>query len=127
MSKKVQAEIEEIERLESEIAHKLFDGDIPEWLTIKDKNTIQIRTERDAMMGKRIGDEFGVPITPADVVQYYATEARNITSGCRTLAGFTSDWRGVDGMAKTSLEVFKVLNREALEREGEKHGMTLRS
>lgn len=58
-------------------------------------------------------------ITPRDVVEYYHYQAGNITSGCRTLAGYTSDWRGVDGLAKECLEWFKFVNIEALRKGGE--------
>lgn len=65
-------------------------------------------------------------ITIKDVVEYYHTEARNITSGCRTLADIIGDWRPIDHLANECLQWFKHINRESLAREGRKHGMTLR-
>ena len=61
-----------------------------------------------------------------DVVRYYATDAQNITSGCRSIAGITGDWRPIDYLAQDCLEYFKQVNRPALEREGRKYGMTLK-
>jgi cytochrome c oxidase assembly factor CtaG len=65
-------------------------------------------------------------ITLADVILYYATEARNMMSGIRTLAGYCSDWRPVDNLAHEALEWFKYINRPQLAREAEKRGMTLK-
>jgi len=64
-------------------------------------------------------------ITIGDVIEYYATQARNIYSGMRTLAGYSGDWRQIDYLAKEALEWFKHVNRTHLAREGEKRGMTL--
>jgi hypothetical protein len=49
-------------------------------------------------------------VTIPDVVEYYATQASNIVSGCRQLGGIVGDWRPIDGLAETCLEVFKRLN-----------------
>ena len=57
-----------------------------------------------------------------DVVKYYATQACSL-SGCRTLAGFTSDWRYIDNLAKECLEWFKFVNIETLRKEGKKLGL----
>lgn len=74
-----------------------------------------------------VGDEiFGtkdLKITTEDVVMYYAYEAPNITSGCRTLAGYTSDWRGIDNLACECFDWFKYVNSESLRRIGRKYGL----
>jgi hypothetical protein len=65
-------------------------------------------------------------VTVADVIKYYHGDARNITSGMRSLAGFAGDWRNIDALAKECLEIFKIINRPALEKEGKKFGMELK-
>ncbi len=65
-------------------------------------------------------------VTIRDVVRYYATEARNITSGVRDLAGIIGDWRCIDEIAHFCLEWFKFVNRKELEKISGEWGMTLR-
>ena len=65
-------------------------------------------------------------ITIEDVVKYYATQAANITSGCRTIGTVTGDWRNIDYLAKESLKIFKVINMETLRRISKKWGLTPR-
>jgi len=98
----------------------LYGQEVPEYLDVVNKNLIKIKVS-DWQGEKTLN------VTPADVIQYYDKEARNITSGARTLAGHTGDWRPIDAIAKESLEVFKVLNRNELERLGKKRGMTLKA
>lgn len=59
----------------------------------------------------------------ADVVEYYRTQARNIVSGCRQIADIVGDWRPIDELAKTCLEIYKVLRNDELKRECRKNGM----
>ena len=109
--------------LYDKVRDELYDGydsgDVPEYLTIKNKNKIIIKAEE--WEGAGVKD---IEITPEDVIRYYDTQARNITSGIRTLAGFSTDWRMVDNMAKESLEIFKVMNPEKLRTLARKHDMT---
>ena len=63
-----------------------------------------------------------VTITPDDLAQYYATEGHS-TSGCRTLAGHTGDWRKIDHLASIALEWFKRVNRSAMRIAGRRHGL----
>jgi len=65
-------------------------------------------------------------ITIEDVVKYYATQATNITSGCRTISTFSGDWRNIDYLAKECLEIFKVINMETLRRISKKWRLTPR-
>jgi hypothetical protein len=51
----------------------------------------------------------GKRIRVEDVIYYYARDARNISSGCRRLGPLAGDWRPIDGLAKTCLEIYKVL------------------
>uniref|UniRef100_A0A6M3LHL5 Uncharacterized protein n=1 Tax=viral metagenome TaxID=1070528 RepID=A0A6M3LHL5_9ZZZZ len=62
----------------------------------------------------------------ADVIRYYHRDARNITSGMRSIAGIHGDWRQIDYIAGDCLAYFKHVNRPALAREGRKFGMELR-
>jgi hypothetical protein len=63
-----------------------------------------------------------VKITVHDVAKYYAQQAGSM-SGCRTIAGFTSDWRGIDQIASECLEWFKFVNVEAMRRAGRSFGI----
>ena len=65
----------------------------------------------------------GIKITIGDVALYYAHEACNITSGCRTIGGLTGDWRQIDSLAKECLEWFKYINIEGIRKEARKHGL----
>jgi len=58
-----------------------------------------------------------------DVAKYYAREACNITSGCRTLAGIAGDWRQIDYIAQDCLEYFKQVNIEGMRKAGRKLGL----
>lgn len=66
----------------------------------------------------------GKKITVEDVIYYYYRDARNITSGCRSLGSIAGDWRPIDGLAKTCLEIYKVLKHDQLVREAKKFGMS---
>ena len=64
-----------------------------------------------------------VRVRIADVAKYYAREACNITSGCRTLAGIVGDWRQIDYIAQDCLEYFKRVNIEGMRKAGRKQGI----
>lgn len=50
-----------------------------------------------------VANVFGEPqtitVTPDNLAEFYATQANNLGSGCRTLAGLTGDWRPVSELA----------------------------
>ena len=98
----------------------LFGGEPPGWVTEARKNFIRL-TVSD-WEGSR-----PLKVTVKDVVRYYAGDARNISSGCRTLAGHTGDWWPIDELAQICLNWFKRVNRKGLERASKPYGMTLRS
>jgi len=54
----------------------------------------------------------GKRVTIEDVIYYYSHDARNISSGCRSLGSITGDWRPIDHLASTCLEIYKVLKRD---------------
>ena len=66
-------------------------------------------------------------VTIKELIRYYYKDARNITSGIRTLGTIVGDWRPIDNLASEILAYFKETNRPALEREGRKYGMELKS
>ena len=65
-------------------------------------------------------------ITPANLAEFYATQANNLTSGIRTLAGMQGDWRYVSRLADVALDWFKAVNIEGMRRAARKFGMTPR-
>jgi len=121
MVHKVKKPTEDIwEKLEN-----LYIDGVPDYLKIVSKNKIKIRAEAWEGAGLR-----WITITPKDVINYYRQDNPSGCagmSGARTLGSFTTDWRMVDNMAKESLEVFKIINRKTLEKEGKKFGMELKT
>ena len=108
-----------MKQISYEVLETFYQGEIPGYIKSAGKTYITIQ----------ISDWSGsqaLKITLADVIEYYATQERNIVSGIRTLAGHSGDWRPIDHLAAEALEWFKYINRPMLEREGRKHGMTLK-
>ena len=99
---------------------RMFDDNTPEYLDIVSRNLIKI-TISDWQGSKEIS------VKPKDIIDYYHTDARNITSGIRTLAGHSGDWRPINEMAELLLAIFKIINLPALERESKKYSMELKS
>jgi hypothetical protein len=62
--------------------------------------------------------------TTDDVARYYATDARNISSGIRTLGTLNGDWRPVDELATYCLEYFKAVNAVGMRNAGKRFGLT---
>ena len=103
---------------------EFYNYETPEYLEIKNKNKIIIKAS--AWEGDEIKE---IIITPQDVVYYYRQDNNmgcSSMSGCRTLSNFTTDWRMVDNIAKECLEIFKIINKESLNKEGKKFGMELK-
>ena len=110
---------------EFELLDDLYGGEIPSYLKIISKNIIKIKAE----IWEGAGIKW-IKIIPKDVINYYRQDNSmgcSGMSGCRTLSTFTTDWRMVDNMAKECLEIFKLINREALEKEGKKYEMELKN
>ena len=95
-----------------------YNGDVPAYIRDAGKSFLKIHAGADFLGYQDIKIKIG------DVAQYYAKEACNITSGCRTIAGLTGDWRQIDSLAKEALEWFKHINIEGMRREGKKAGLT---
>lgn len=98
----------------------LFGQEVPEYLDIVNKNLVRIKVSD--WQGTR-----WVELTPEDIVEYYDTQARNITSGVRKLGSELGDWRNIDALAKETLEIFKIINKSALKKAGKERGMTLKA
>lgn len=104
-----------------ELLEDFYNGDVPQYVTKAGKTFITIRA------GMWEGDEpRDIKIRLQDVLKYFTVDARNITSGCRSIAGFTTDWRTIDAIAKESLEWFKTVNVQALRTMCKRYGMTAR-
>ena len=69
------------------------------------------------------GEPTSLKITLDDVAEFYLTQARNLGSGIRTLAGLHGDWRGISGLADLALDWFKTVNVEGLRRAARKMGL----
>ncbi len=95
---------------------EFYGWDIPDYILRAGKGFIKIR----------VSDwrgEQDLRITPRNVVEYYYRWARNITSGCRVIAGYAGDWRPIDGLVKECLEWFLFVNIRALRIESRKCGL----
>mgnify|MGYP001016441709 CR=1 FL=1 len=79
-----------------------------------------------ARCGDGFGDERLLRVTPDDVAEFYATQARNLASGCRTLAGLTGDWRAVSDLAQGCLDWFKNVNVAGMRRAARRRGLVPR-
>ena len=99
------------ELLEEKFGFDVIDELYEEGISFKRK-TIYINSEN----GKN-------KVTAEDVINYYAHDARNISSGCRRLGEIVGDWRPIDELAKTCLEIYKVLKRNELVRLAKRNGM----
>jgi hypothetical protein len=76
----------------------------------------------------KVSDVFGDPtdirITPTNLADFYATQANNLSSGIRTLAGLYSDWRPISQLANLALDWFKEVNVEGIRRAARRVGLT---
>lgn len=98
-----------------------YQGDVPQYVRKAGKTFLTIR----ASMWEG-AEPHEIKIRLQDCLRYYAVDARNITSGCRSIAGFTTDWRTIDAIAKEALEWFKQVNVKALRALCKQYGMTAR-
>jgi hypothetical protein len=76
----------------------------------------------------RASDVFGEPttikITPRNLADFYSTEANNLSSGIRTLAGLYGDWRPISELADLALDWFRNVNIEGMRRAARRAGLT---
>ena len=88
------------------------------------RERLQVRAGFDWDSPRRLGVKWHT-ISVADVVKHYATDARSFST-IRSLGNIVGDWRPIANLAQEVLDVFKIVARPALEREGEKYGMSLK-
>jgi hypothetical protein len=69
-------------------------------------------------------DPTTIRITPTNLAEFYATEARNLSSGIRTLAGMHGDWRPISELANLALDWFRNVNIEGMRRAAKRAGLT---
>ena len=69
------------------------------------------------------GEPTSLKITVNDVAEFYRTQARNLGSGIRTLAGLHGDWRAISELADIALGWFKSVNVEGMRRAARKVGL----
>jgi len=62
-------------------------------------------------------------ITLADVAEFYAEQAHNLSSGIRSLAGLYGDWRTISDLADLALDWFRQVNVEGMRRAAKKVGL----
>lgn len=78
----------------------------------------------------RCGDVFGeertIRVTPDNLADFYQSQANNLLSGCRTLAGLTGDWRPISELAQACLDWFKTVNVVAMRRAARRVGLVPR-
>lgn len=78
----------------------------------------------------RAADVFGDPttikITPINLAEFYRSQANNLSSGIRTLAGLSGDWRPISELADVALLWFKTVNIEEMRRAGRRVGLVPR-
>ena len=96
---------------------EFYGNKIPGYVLDAGKTFLKIRTNGENTSSQE------AKVTIRDVVIYYAHDAKDIYSGCRTLAGITGDWRPIDQLARECLEWFKFVNPEGVKREGLKVGL----
>ena len=69
------------------------------------------------------GESTTIKITPTNLAEFYATQANNLSSGIRTLAGLSGDWRPISELANLALVWFKHINVVAIRRAARKVGL----
>ena len=103
---------------DSEEAPELLMGEIPEYMKLEEETLIIEVEDFEGRRELRIGVD--------EVAKYYAEEAPNITSGCRTLAGYTGDWRNIDQLAGACLATFIHVCPEKMKEAGKRVGLKAR-
>jgi hypothetical protein len=95
---------------------EFYNYEVPEYVKGAGKSFIKINVSD--FRGSQV-----LKIRMIDVVEYYKTQANNIVSGMRSIAGFAGDWRNIDEIAKECLDYFKFVNIDALRRLSKKEGL----
>ena len=69
------------------------------------------------------GEPTSLKITISDVAEFYRTQANNLGSGIRTLAGLHGDWRPISQLADLAISWFKAVNIEGMRRAARRVGL----
>ena len=69
------------------------------------------------------GDPATARITTDNLAEFYRTEAGNLSSGIRALAGLAGDWRPISQLADLALSWFKRVNVEGMRRAARNVGL----
>lgn len=101
-----------------DIINEAFNYETPEYILDVGMTFIVINVG-DTLTGK----PKRLKVTINDVSEYYATQANNIVSGMRSIAGHYGDWRPIDNLAKECLEYFKLINMDGLRKVCKKAGL----
>ena len=72
------------------------------------------------------GEATTIKVTLDNLAEFYATQANNLSSGIRTLAGLPGDWRPISELADLALAWFKHINVEGMRRAARRIGLTPR-
>jgi hypothetical protein len=86
--------------------------ELPDYIKVKSGSSLRVRM-----------DSKWHTVTLKDIAYYYAHDARNISSGCRSLGSIVGDWRPIDNLAQECLYVFKQINIVGLRRACMKEGL----
>ncbi len=89
-------------------------GEFVEWA---EKSYLTVRTTNI------FGEPTSLKITLNDVAEFYRTQANNLSSGIRVLAGMAGDWRPVSQLADLALSWFKEVNLEGMRRAARRVGL----
>lgn len=87
--------------IEIDAVFEFYGGDIPGYITDIGTDSITIRHNNV------LDETIETVITMRDVCNYFAYDARDIMSGCRSISTFTGDWRNVDAVAQEMHELLK--------------------
>ena len=99
-----------------ELLEKVYGSDVPSYITANSKTSLTINI--NDWQGKQ-----EAKITIKAVIEYYKTQAPNISSGLRCIAGVCGDWRNIDALAREALAYFKANNINELKREAKRQGL----
>jgi len=91
--------------------------ELPEYMTENEDGSINV--EISDWSGEKT-----ITVAIDDILEYFKTQANNIVSGCRTLAGHSGDWRPIDNLAQECLAYYKETNIDKLREKSIEAGLT---
>lgn len=100
-----------------ELLMKNWYGDPPQWVKTLSRTYLIVR------VSNILEETQDLKVTQQDVAEFYDTQAMNMMSGARTLAGWTGDWRPVSELAQFCLDWFKLVDIKGMRRVSRKRGL----